>query len=110
MTDMTDMTDPEPQTLAERLRDEADLCRAETADDIARLLDEAAAALEASDLEATHGLDVLWHNQCVFVGRRLHRPGSEVFAEEFANHPDKQAARRRATLRAAAAITKATQP
>lgn len=33
--------------LIDRLRDEADLCRAETADDTARLLDEAADALEA---------------------------------------------------------------
>lgn len=33
--------------LVQRLRDEADLCRAETANDIARLLDEAADALQA---------------------------------------------------------------
>ena len=33
-------------SLSERLRGEADLCRAETADDIAKLLDEAAARVD----------------------------------------------------------------
>ncbi|MGQ3051053.1 MAG: hypothetical protein ACT6S0_04650 [Roseateles sp.] len=38
---------PQPaQSLVQRLRDEADLCRAETADDIAQLLDEAAEQLQ----------------------------------------------------------------
>jgi hypothetical protein len=38
--------------LIERLSDEADLCRNEGADDIARLLDEARAALEAAQRDA----------------------------------------------------------
>ena len=42
--------------LIERLHDEADLCRNEGADDVARLLDEAADALEAAraELENSH--------------------------------------------------------
>ena len=44
------MTAPTRESVMElvgRLRDEADLCRNETAEDVARLLDEAADALEA---------------------------------------------------------------
>lgn len=56
-------------------------------------------------LETVLGLDVVWHSECVFVGRKLHRNGSAVYAEEFANHGgDKRAARRRAGVRAAAAM------
>lgn len=48
--------------LIQRLRDEADLCRAETADDIARLLDEAAAALDLQSKEAAryHWMRAAW--------------------------------------------------
>ena len=45
------MTAPTRESVMElvgRLRDEANLCRNETADDVARLLDEAADALEAA--------------------------------------------------------------
>ena len=45
MSDITAQPADLPPSLTERLRDEADLCRADGANDIARLLDEAACAL-----------------------------------------------------------------
>ena len=53
--------------LIERLRDEADLCRNEGADDIARLLDEACAALAAP----TDRAEPLTEEQ---IGEALHYP------------------------------------
>ena len=42
-------------TLVERLRDEAGLCRNETAEDVAALLDEAAAEIERLTQSSTEG-------------------------------------------------------
>lgn len=56
-------------------------------------------------LEAALGLNVLWCDAGVFVGRHIHGPAATASWEFYKDHGgDKQAARRNAGVRAAAEI------
>lgn len=55
--------------LSDRLRDEADLCRTETADDIALLLDEAAAEIDRLSAAQERGEAVAWRHQLIVEGQ-----------------------------------------